>query len=163
MPRPRKTEETASPQENSRESEIAMLTKALTEAMRQNQGPVKKTAFNKPHGGPWEPKDGTPKLRLKRRTYHHSMLIGEPSEPSNRLSNEEIALLNKLKPGKYLNNFVTVSRLRNKGIDIDYPVRTNAQRLKLQSDFGIRSFQELLTRIIDEGNRPKPAQIEDED
>jgi hypothetical protein len=123
---------------------------------------VKRTQFNKQSKTPWMPKDGETRLRLKRKAYHHGMLIGDPKEAGCRLTNDEIALLNQLKPGSYCNGYVKVARRRDKGIDIDYPIRTNSQRLRLVNDFGIRSFAELLQRCVHEAAQPK-AVISDED
>lgn len=168
MARPRKTpietQESPEPAKQTTEpNPTSELAKALVEAIRSTQPAAKKTAFNKPHGGPWAPKDGSPKLRLKRKSFHHGLLLGDPSEPNNRLTNEEIALFNKLKPGKYCNNIVTVTRRRDKGIDIDYPVRTAAQRLRLLNDFGIRNFKELLEHCVNEAAQPKRVESDEDE
>lgn len=138
------------------------LAVALSLAIRQSAPVEKKTAATKPSVTPWTPKDGSPKLRLKRKAYHHGLLLGDPTVEHNRLSNEEIALFNKLKPGSYCNGYVRVSRRRDKGIDIDYPIRTNAQKVRLVNDFGIRSFKELLERCVNEAAQPK-TKAADED
>lgn len=139
------------------------LAQAIVEAIRSTSPIVKKTQFNKASKTPWTPKDGSPKLRVKRRSYHHGMLLADPAEANNRLSNAEIALFNKLKPGSYCDGFVKVARRRDKGIDIDYPVRTAAQRLRLVSEFGIRTFEELLQRCVDEAAKPKPIATDEDE
>ena len=58
---------------------------------------------------------------------------------------------------------VKVVRRRDRGVDIDYPVKTASQRLKLVNQFGIRNFAELLQRCIDEGNNPTKYTQPDED
>jgi hypothetical protein len=143
------------------------LAAALLEAIKQSQAQqtpfIKKNATNKPHGGPWAPKPGETKPKLKRRIYHHGMLMGDPKEPTNRFTSEEINLLNQLKPGIYCNGFVRVNRLRNKGLDIDYPVRTNSQKLRLVGEFGIKSFAELIQRCLDEASKPKSVVAEEDE
>jgi hypothetical protein len=81
--------------------------------------------------------------------YHHGIPL------TTRISNEEIELLNKVKPGMYLDGFVKVYKRKDQGIDIDYPVKTNSQRLRLSNQYGITSFEGLLKRIVDEGLNPQ--------
>jgi len=124
------------------------LVSALVTAINSTKPVTKKTPFNRTKGTPWTPKDGSPKLKLRRTMYHHGIPIG------SRVSNEEIELMNKIKPGRYCDNHVVVVKRRDKGIDIDYPVKTAAQRLKLVNQFGLRNFKELLERIVEEGSNP---------
>ena len=167
MARPRKTPQATEPEQDAAPKQPSDSSKelaaALLQAIHAAQPITKKTQFNKPSKTPWMPKDGSPKPRLKRRVYHHGLLLGDPTEPNNRLLPEEIELFNKLKPGSYCNGFVKVVRRRDKGIDIDYPIRTNSQRLRLVNDFGIRSFQELLQRCVTEAASPKALEIEDDE
>jgi hypothetical protein len=151
--------QTSEPKPNSQQE----LAAAIVEAIRSTSPLVRKTQFNKQSKNPWTPKDGSPKPRLKRKAYHHGLLLGDPSEVNNRLLPEEIELFNKLKPGTYCDGFVKVIRRRDKGIDIDYPVRAAAQRLRLVNDFGIRSFKELLQRCVEEAAAPKKTSEEDDD
>lgn len=166
MARPRKAQQPDAPKPEAPKAESSIdILKTLVEELRKNpvsQGFVKKTAFEKKSRTPWNPTGG-PRPRLKRKIYHHGMLIGDPSEPTNRLTNEEIELFNQLKPGSYCKGYVTVRRLRNKGIDIDYPIRTNAHKIRLMSEFGITSFAQLLQRCIDEAAKPKPVVNEDDE
>lgn len=76
---------------------------------------------------------------------------------------EEIDLLNKIKAGSYCQGFVKVIKRKDRSLDIDYPVRTASQRLKLVNDFGIRDFKELLNRIIAEAADPNKYKGPDED
>lgn len=133
------------------------LAAALVQAINAAKPVEKKTFATRKAKTPWTPKDGAPKLKLKRAAHQHGVELNP-----DILSNEEIALFNKLRPGRFLDGFVTVTRRRDRGIDIDYPVKTAAQRLKLSNVFGIRDLTELLTRCIDEAENPRP-QIEDLD
>jgi hypothetical protein len=125
------------------------LADAFVSAIERTRPPEKKTVFTRKEQTPWTPKDGSPKLKMKRVFYQHGIPIGE------NVDNETIALLNQLKPGHYCDGFVRVTLRKDRGIDISYPVRTASQRLKLVNTYGIRSFAELLVRIIDERNFPK--------
>ena len=127
---------------------LTELAQALGQAIELTKPTQKKTPFTRKKGTPWTPKDGSPKLKLKRKFYHHGL------EVETKLSNEEISLLNKIKPGLYCDGWVKVVKRRDKGYNIDYNIRTAAQRLKLVNQFGIRTFTELLQRIIDEGANP---------
>ena len=127
---------------------INELAKALVQAIEITKPVAKKTTTTRKKGTPWTPKDGSPKLKLKRKSYHHGLLM------ENRLSNDEISLLNKIKPGTYCDGWVQVIKRKDKGINIDYPIKTSSQRLKLVNQFGIRNFKELLERIIDEQSNP---------
>ncbi len=162
MARPRKAPQPDTQPEPESKTAAQDIASALLEAIRQTQPMVKKTQFNKQSVTPWSPKAGA-RSRLKRKAYHHSLLIGDPKESTCRLTNEEIDLFNQLKPGNYCNGYVKVTRRRDKGIDIDYPIRTASQRLRLVNDFGIRSFTELLQRCVWEAAQPKTAVSEDDE
>ena len=130
------------------------LAKALVAAIETTKPVAKKTIVDRVKNTPWTPKDGSPRLKLKRKMYHH----GQPL--LTRITNDEIEQLNKIRPGVYCNGHVNVVRRRDKGINIDYPVKTASQRLKLVNLFGIRNFKELLERINAEAETPakyKPA------
>lgn len=125
------------------------LADAFVEAIERTKPVEKKTVLNRKENTPWTPKDGSAKLKMKRKYYHHGLLIGE------NVGNEEIALLNQIRPGHYCDGYVRVTLRKDRGIDIDHPIRTASQRLKLVNGYGIRSFAELLQRCIDEKADPK--------
>ena len=134
------------------------LAAALIQAIESTRPPSKKTISNRKAGDPWQPKDGSPKLKLKRKMFHHTVELS-----ANQLFNEEITLLNKLKPGLYCDGFVRVFRRRDGGLDIDYPIRTASQRLRLLNQYGIRNFQEFLSRMVDEIQHPEKYKKTEED
>jgi hypothetical protein len=136
----------------------AELVRALVQAIESTKPVEKKNAYNRKPGNPWVPKDGSPKLKLKRKFYQHGLLV-DPDMSTN----EEIELMNAVKPGRFLDGYVKVIRRRDKGIDIDYQVKTAAQRMKLAANFGINSFAALLERCIEEANNPTKYAIQDED
>lgn len=146
----------AKKQEDTQEASVSAseLARALVAAIETTKPVAKKTVVDRVKNTPWTPKDGTPRLKLKRKMYHH----GQPL--TTRVSNEEIEQLNKIRPGLYCDGHVSVIRRRDKGINIEYPVKTASQRLKLVNLFGIRNFKELLERINAEAATPakyKPA------
>lgn len=124
------------------------LADAFVSAIERTRPPEKKTVANRKPRTPWTPPDGTPQLKLKRKMLHHGMTI------SDRISNDEIDLLNKVRPGHYCDGFVRVTLRKDRGLDIDHPIRTSSQRLKLVNTYGVRSFTELLQRIVDEKANP---------
>lgn len=126
------------------------LVQALIQAIEATKPVQKKTPMNRKAGTPWSPKDGSPKLKLRRAMYQHGLKL----DP-DMLTNEQIELLNKLRPGRFMDSWVKVTRRRDKGIDITYPIKTAAQRLKLVNQYGIRNFAELLARCIEEAENPK--------
>lgn len=132
------------------------LVSALVQAIEATRPMVKKTALTRKKNTPWTPKDGSPRAKLKRKMYHHGLLIG------HKISNQEIELLNKVKPGVFCDGHVKVTRRRDRGIDIDYPIKTAAQKLKLVNQFGIRSFSELLERLINEADNPVKFKSEED-
>lgn len=134
------------------------LVAALVEAIKQTKPIEKKNAANRVARTSWTPKDGSPKLKLKRKMYQHGMAID-----ADMVTNEQITLLNALKPGRFLDGWVKVIRRRDKGIDIDYAIKTASQRLKLVNAFGIRNFDELLERCIEEASNPTKYAIQDLD
>jgi len=126
------------------------LAAALVQAINASKPKEKKTFATRVPKTPWTPKDGSPKLKLKRKAFQHGLAVDE-----GKLSNSEITGFNNLRPGRFLNNLVLVTRRRDKGIDITYPVKTAAQRLKLVNQFGVRNLTELLTMCAEEAKNPK--------
>lgn len=152
MAKSSKTEKTEQTQVSVGASELAQ---ALTAAIEAAKPPTKKTVFNRKKGTPWTPEGGAPKLKLKRKIYQHGMPVSE-----SRLTNEQIALCNKIRPGVFGDGHFRVVRRRDKGINIDYPIRTSQQRLKLVHQFGIRNFTELLEYLIREAEKPKKSEFD---
>lgn len=132
------------------------LVQAFVAAIEANKPVVKKTAANRTKNTPWTPKDGSPQIKMKRKMFHHGLPL------ASRVSTAEISLLNQIKPGLYCDGHVRVIKRRDKGLDIDYPIKTSSQRLKLVNMFGIRDFKELLQRIVDEGANPAQYKSEDD-
>lgn len=124
------------------------LADAFVSAIERTRPVEKKTVFTRKKNTPWTDKNGAPQLKLKRKMYQHGILL------DGKLTNEEIDLLNRVKPGQYCEGWVKVFVRKDRGLDIDYPVRTNAQRLKMVNQYGIRSFAELLQRLVDEKSNP---------
>lgn len=135
----------------------AELVAALVAAINSTKAPEKKTAANRKVRNPFTPKDGSPKLKLKRKIYQHGLIID-----ADFLTNDQIDLFNKLRPGSFLDGHVTVTRRRDKGIDISYPIKTASQRLRLVNQFGIRDLNELLARCIDEAANPKKFEVDED-
>lgn len=135
--------------ETTRVEAQADLAAALAAAIRMTQPVAKKTVATRVKNTPWTPKDGSPRAKMKRKFYQHGIPIGP------RLFNEEIELLNQIKPGYYCDGVVKVTLRKDRGIDVDYPVKTASQRLRLVNQFGITNFASLLRRIIDEKKNPK--------
>jgi len=132
-----------------------VLATALRDAINAAKPPEKKNIFTRTVNTPWTPPPGVPKLKLKRKIYLHGIPVSE-----DFTSNADIALCNQIRPGSYLDGYVKVIRRRDKGLDIDYPVRSSQQRLRLSNQFGIRSFGELLQRLIDEASKPRKSEFD---
>jgi len=138
---------------------VSDLAKAIAQATTQAieaSRPLKKTVANHTPRTPFDPPVGVPRAKLKRKMYQH----GLPIRPEF-MTNPEIELLNKLRPGIFCDSWVRVNRRRDRGVDITYPIKTVAQRLKLVHSFGIRNFTELLERCIYEAEHPKNPEVED--
>jgi hypothetical protein len=136
----------------------AALVSALVQAIEATKPVQKKNASNRKIVTPWTPKDGSPKLKLKRKMFQHGLAI----DP-DMIYNEDIEALNQLKPGRFLDGWVSIVRRRDKGIDIVYPMKTASQRLKLVNQFGIRNFRELILRCVEEANNPVKYAVQDLD
>lgn len=118
----------------------------FSEAIEKNK-PKEKVRIHQPRNAWSTP--GVPKAKLKRKLYHHGILL----DPE-MLTNAQIELANQLKPGRFCDGNIVVQRRRDKGVNIDYAVKTASQRLKL-NQYGITSFDVLMQRLIDEANNPK--------
>lgn len=135
-------------------SQASELASALRDAIEAAKPPTKKTVADRKVNSPWTPK-GTPKIKLKRKIFQHGMPISEQF-----LKNEQIELCNKLRPGLYCDGYIKVVRRRDKGLDIDYPVKSNTQRMKLATEYGVRSFTELLQTCIKEAENPRKSEFD---
>lgn len=124
------------------------LADAFVAAIERTRPVEKKNVSNRTQQTPWSPAKGVPKVKLKRKMYQHGIAV------EDKVHNADIQLLNQVKPGHYCDGYVRVTLRKDRGLDIDYPVRTASQRLKLVNQYGIRSFTELLQRIIDEKTNP---------
>lgn len=129
------------------------LANALIQAIEATRPPTKKTVFNRKKGTPWTPPDGVPKVKLNRVYMHHGIEI-DPEKHTNA----ELEALNKVKPGVFCKGHIRVNKRRDGAYDIDYPIRTASQRMKLSSEFGITAnpalgitgFQALCDRLSSE-------------
>lgn len=131
------------------------LVAALVSAINASKPVEKKNAFTRKINTPWTPKDGSAKLKLKRKMYQHGLPLD-----GDFLTNNQIELLNKLRPGIFLDNYIHVIRRKDRGIDISYNIKTAAQRLKLVNQFGIRNFDELIEKCIYEAANPVKPQFD---
>lgn len=127
------------------------IAQATTAAIQAAKPIEKKTILTYTGKNPWSPPDGEAKLKLKRTMYIHSLMINP-----DQVSNAEIKLLNKVRPGRYCDGFISVERRRDKGINITWPIKTVDQRMRMSAIYGIRNLEELLQRCIDEDRAPKP-------
>lgn len=156
---PQDTEE-LSAQDRMIEKLAEAIARSTTAAIEVARPIPKKNIHTRAKNTPWTTKDedgkAVPKLKLKRKFYQHNIPVDEKI-----MSNTEIDLANRLKPGQYCDNFVVVKRRQDKGINITYPVKTASQRLKLMNEFGIRSLAELLQTCIAESKAPKKVELED--
>ena len=125
------------------------IAQALIAAINATKSPEKKTPFNRKKGDPWQPKPGQVKPKLKRVIYQHGVELN-PAQ----LSVEEVELLNKIKVGSYCGGHIRVLKRKDRSYDIDYPIRTASQRLKLVNQFQIVSLKSLLQRLVDEASDP---------
>lgn len=135
------------------------LVAALVQAIQLTKPIEKKNAITRKAGDPWQPKDGSKKLKLKRKVYQHGIII----DP-DFCDNDTIDALNHLKPGRYMEGFVKVYKRKDQGIEIEYPIKTASQKIKLISTYGVRSLKDFCDRCIAEHNDPaKFTTLEDED
>ena len=137
------------------------LVSALIQAIQMTKPVEKKNAGTFKSRNAFQPKEG-PRAKLKRKSYQHGILLNRDNG-RELLSNEEIELFNKIRPGSYCDGDIKVTRRRDKGIDVDYKIRTASQRLNLINKHGLRSFKEILARIVEEGENPSQYKKADED
>ena len=141
-----------------RTAAINDIAQALITAINSTKTPEKKTPFNRKKGDPWQPKPGQVKPKLKRTFMQHGIELN-PAQ----LFVEEIELLNQIKPGAYCGGHLRVNKRKDRSYDIDYPIRTASQRMKLSNQFQITSLRSMLQRIIDEQNDPARFKGPDDD
>lgn len=154
MPKSKKTDEQVEPTLD----QSNQLVNALVEAIKLTRPEEKKNPFNRPIRSPWAPPDGQKKLKLRRKMYQHGILI----DP-DLLDNETIDALNRLKVGRFLDGWVKVFKRKDSGIDIDYPVKTANQRMKLAAQYGVHSLKALCDKCIEEAKNPKPEPTNDDE
>jgi hypothetical protein len=154
----------------SEQKEVSVGTEALKDltsavkTLAETQALGKKTPLHQVKVvTPWDP-TGVRKQPAKRLKAPAVFQNGARLNPI-MLSNEEMDLINQLKPGRYAKRRIEVVRRRDKSIDIRYPNRTIEQRLELK---GVaRNLTELLKVILIEQEaaekRRKAGEIDDED
>lgn len=130
---------------------------ATTRAIQATKPIVKKTILDYKGDTPWRSRDVT-QLKLKRRMFQHGQLI----DPE-MVSNEEITLMNKLRPGTYFDGFVRVERRRDKGLNFTWPLKTADQKIHLAMKYGCITVPQILQHCIDEAAAPKKDFVADED
>ena len=156
--------EVAGPQVNTAPAQSVenTLVGALVQAIQATKPIEKKTVATFKSRNAFQPKNGEPRAKLKRKSYQHGILLNKDGG-KEVLTNEEIELFNKLRPGTFCDGDITVTRRRDKGIDIDYKIRTASQRLKLINKHGLRNFKEILTRCIEEAENPSSYKQSEDD
>jgi hypothetical protein len=113
--------------------------------------PVKRVPWAKfKTRSPFNP-TGNKKRKLTRRCYQNGF-------PMNikKLHDEEIVMLNKVVPGRYMNGLVTLIQVQNGGntdLHIVYENKSFDQRLALKSEF--RNLKEMLSICLDEAKTRK--------
>ncbi len=135
-------------------SEQSALANAFITAIESTRPIVKKTVSDRVEKTAWSPRDGSPVVKLRRKMFQHGIPI------RGKVSNEERTLLNKVRQGIYCDGFVHVKLRKDRGLDIQYAVKTASQRLKLMNSYGITTFSGLLQRLIDEHASPVEYQHE---
>ena len=130
---------------------------ATTQAIQAAKPIEKKTILNYKGDTPWHKRDEV-HLKLKRRMFLHSQLI----DP-DFVSNAEILVLNKVRPGSYFDGFVHVERRRDKGLNIWWPLKTPDQKMRLATQYGVITLPQILQHCIDEAAAPKKDFVSDED
>ena len=136
---------------------ITDLAAALIQAIRATQPPIKKTPFTKIDGNPFRAKPGQVKPKLKRSIFLH----GGEINPDQHFV-EELELLNQLRPGTFFNGAVRVSKRKDRGYSISWPVRTIQQRLIIENEARPFAHKDdpsglcaIIRRCIEEHNDPK--------
>lgn len=150
-PEPGTVEETAAPVDDDApvtQQQLAKTLQGLTQAvtvMAESQ-PVKRVPFAKRKiRSPFNP-TGNRKRKLTRRCYQNGypMLV-------TRLHDEEIALLNQVRPGLYINNLVRVTETQNGGnIDLHIIYKNKGIDQQLANQQHWRDLRDLLRLCVEE-------------
>jgi len=149
-----KEAETAPGVTNNQLAEAIMQLAKSQQAMVDSQ-PVKRVPWSKfKTRSPFNP-TGNRKRKLSRRCYQN----GYPMDV-RKLFDEEIALLNQLRPGKYFSGLVTVYEVTTGGnvdLHIHYLNKSFDQRLALKSEF--KNLREMLRGCVEEASKRGPTTI----
>jgi hypothetical protein len=132
-------------------SDIALLAKAITDAVTE-ASPVKQVHISKYKAiTPWNPTGA-----LRRPAMNAKFLDNGSEIPDWKVTDEDIALLNQLKPGRYLDRKLEVIERNDNGgartVEIRYSNKNVGQRMEMKN-YG-RNFTELLQNIVTE-QKPK--------
>lgn len=111
---------------------------------------------------PWNPTGKKNRLKLRVPMYQNGARIDE-----DRVTEDEIALLNQIKPGRYNNGKWAVVRRQDKSLDFRYPNKSVEQRFELMALSKGQGISGLLKVVIDEHaarlERKKAGILEEED
>ena len=155
---------TAVPQASGQVTGINDLVQAFVSAINQTKPMEKARAYQRKKICKRCGQDHRNNAVLKRTWFQHGGIELRPE----LYCNDTIELLNKTKPGTFLNGLVHVRKRRDRAYDITWAVRTNAQRLKVMDEASRRTglgqtLEAILTACIDEANDPRRFRGPDDD
>lgn len=124
----------------------------------KSTAPIKKVPYSKrePAGPFAEGKTRKQRLKLKYIFYQNGFRVGE-----KRLFDREIEWINKLEPGKFINNMVTVRKIESgneepDSIHLMYKNATIDQRLALNQE--VHGLYGMVQRCVQEAETQRQAQ-----
>lgn len=133
------------------QDQLARSTVALAGAIQTlaDSQPVKRVPWAKfKTRSPFNP-TGNKKRKLLRRIYQNGYPVN-----IKKLFDEEIAMFNKIEPGRYMDGLVTIVQVQTGGntdLHVVYANKSFDQRLALKSNF--RNLREMLSICLDESKQ----------
>jgi hypothetical protein len=128
----------AAAEKSSLETLVEVLVEDARDKKASKQVPVGKAKYRTP----WNPTGEIRKVKLKAKKFYQN---GAEVNP-DMMSDEEVTLVNQLKPGRYNKRKWEVVKRRDKSLDLRYPNRTLQQRWAMQQEGG--GFSGILKKIL---------------
>lgn len=136
------------------------IAKSLSSAEQRRESQRQLSITEIKPDSPWNPEGKRDRLKLSRATSLHGIALNPLTH-----SEEEIALFNKLKPGRYIERRVEVRMTQDGSIDLSWPGAKNDTRIEFYSRFPtlVSLLQAVIAERTEKEDRRRKGIFTDDD
>jgi hypothetical protein len=123
-------------------SELKTLVEVLVEDARDRKASKQVPLGKAKVKTPWNPSGELRKVKLKHKKFYQN----GAEVNTDLMTDDEIALVNQLKPGRYNKRKWEVVKRKDKSLDVRYPNKTLQQRWQLKAEAS--NFSAIIQKIL---------------